>query len=244
MLKRVHPKGFRLGLFQSWKIDFQCYGKIGNKYVVVLYKKFKINLYLKRFFEKKNIGFGWFSCLIKNEKIFIYCYYTKWLTKFKEKDSFLEKNAISAFRKVFGQWFNVPFNIIFFKTHWLYSPVFLVDWICLNLKNEVSIIRIFSALDKKFMTSKNWFFHPKKCFRGEFLFHLKGIRIICSGKLQKRRRVGKSLRKQLGPLPLQSLNKFFEYDHGVVKTRYGKLGIHVYYFYESVFDFIALNVSS
>ena len=40
-----------------------------------------------------------------------------------------------------------------------------------------------------------------------------------------------SISKQLGVMPLQTLNMFIEYEKVGLCTRFGKVGIHVYYHY-------------
>nr|YP_009402834.1 ribosomal protein S3 [Compsopogon caeruleus]ARX96191.1 ribosomal protein S3 [Compsopogon caeruleus] len=241
MSQKVNPIGFRLGVLQIWNADFQCYGKLGKNYSIILYNMHKITTYLTRIFKKNNLILGPIFYSIKSNIVIIDCFYVMIATNnttdfFSSAMNSLQGQKVIRYSEyVLNYWFAnfLVFNA--FKAHWLSSPLFLATWITTNLKKCISIKKIFLNLEKKLLRDNENLPCIKYSTLGENLFILKGIKIICSGRLRgKRNRMSNKMKKQVGIMPLQTINTYIDYKYSSVFTRFGKFGIRVYYYYEAM----------
>nr|YP_010338891.1 hypothetical protein MW436_mgp19 [Pulvinaster venetus]UNJ18963.1 hypothetical protein [Pulvinaster venetus] len=235
MLKKEYPRGFRSGLFQSYNTNLVCSGIINEKFVVFLYKKYKLNRYLKRFIELKNVVFGWFNCEIKNNVIIIRCYYAiikykgsiKVISRFDEKDMLI---LCQYFKKSFDY---LPFRFEFTLVHWFMHPSFLVHWICLILKDDIrNMSKIKASLIKTVRKCSNLVSCYRLCSPEGLSFRLVSINVTISHKLIKSFKPRKYLRKGIS-LPKKSLTSLCDYAFGCFKETISKMwGIHVFYNYQ------------
>nr|YP_010338969.1 ribosomal protein S3 [Pseudoerythrocladia kornmannii]UNJ19041.1 ribosomal protein S3 [Pseudoerythrocladia kornmannii] len=241
MSQKVHALGFRLGTSQTWDTQLQCYNYIPTSYSLLVIKKHQANTFLRRILSKNSIILSDSQWSFKDFMIHCDSFYTPyqklknsniwWIKKSKD----LRKNS-KVFKSMnltaLQSWFDSFLIPRFYRVHWLHSPKSLACWISLKLEQHKPIKFIIKQLKKDLSKNKNWIHSTKQFISGSTKFYLKGIKIICCGRLRgKRQRMSNTIAKQIGVMPLQKLNAFVEYENISAYTRFGKVGIHVYYYY-------------
>lgn len=241
MSRKTHPIGFRLGVTQSSVAQLQCYGKNSNQaYSLVTLKLWKLSELLWRMFDKSKMRLSNYEWQVKDNRLSSNITYT--LLEGVEKKRNADVNRTNKYdlinyipQKAADDWMKNLVRVRLFNVHWLHDPKTLASWISNQLLQRQSIKTIFKLLKKELHQNKSWEHKTKAFVSGNTKFSLTGIKIVCCGRLGgKRQRMSNSVSKQLGVMPLQSLNMFIEYEKSSLCTRFGKIGIHVYYQYSKI----------
>nr|YP_010338979.1 ribosomal protein S3 [Sahlingia subintegra]UNJ19069.1 ribosomal protein S3 [Sahlingia subintegra] len=245
MPRKVHAGGFRLGITQLYSIQLQCYGKTPHTYSLFILKIQKLSDLLNRICKKYQISLGNIEWTVKNSNLSCSTFYTsfkklkgvrksnkiQWVNKNSLKKNSRALNLVPC--KAFNFWTNYnPINIRFYYVHWLHSPKTLTSWIHNQFEQHQPIKFILKLLKKELLKNRQWNYETKSFISGNVKFFLTGIRIKCCGRLRgKRQRMSNQINKQIGIMPLQTLNAFIEYERSSLCTRFSKIGVHVYYYY-------------
>nr|YP_010338842.1 ribosomal protein S3 [Madagascaria erythrocladioides]UNJ18792.1 ribosomal protein S3 [Madagascaria erythrocladioides] len=228
MSQKVNPIGFRVGVSQNWNTQMQCYQKTSLTYTLTVLKKLQIFSFFQRLLFKHNIILSKAEWLLKDGSIYCDLFYTKYEPLTRQPLLEISKKIL----KVLKYWITSPFVFRFYKIHWFSNPTTVSHWICYQLEKKQNIKWILLLLKKKKINYQKWNTEIKYDISGENAFLLKGIKIICSGRLRGRRnRMSSKTWKQVGVMPLQRLHGFVEYKKDNAYTRFGKIGVHVYYYY-------------
>lgn len=239
MSGKTHTTGFRLGVTQPSSIQLQCYGEVPYVYSLLIIKLYKISDLLKRTFITHGIYVSSIESIIKHHTLESNVFYTSFENTKKSlpwinKSNFKENSKIMHLipHKAVTNWMKNSYKVRFYRVHWLYSPQTLVSWIINQFEQKQSTKNILKLLSKELIRRNQWCYGTKSFISGTFKFSLTGIKVVCCGRLGgKQQRMSSKISKQLGIMPLQTLHAYVEYEKNSLYTRFGKIGIHVYYYY-------------
>lgn len=245
MSHKTHTIGFRLGTTQPNFIQLQCYGQIIPTYSSLILRLRNLMESLERILAHRMIYLGSLEWTIKDTSFHLNTVYTsyeafkndkgkiniKWVAKDKFKGG-LEFKTLVPYNAI-CTWMNSFEGVMkFHRVHWLHNPKTLSSWIITQLEQKQSVKTVLKLLRNELAQNKHWSCETKSFVSGNTKFHLTGIKISCRGRLRgKRQRMTNKVDKQLGVMPLQEFNAFVEYERSSLCTRFGKVGIHVYYYY-------------
>lgn len=200
MGQKVHPFGFRLGIYEDWNSRWFAKKSYGKE----LHEDFAIREYLNKRLNTLDIDKIVIEKAVGNVRIIIHASRPGMIIG--KKGQAIEQIKIDL-GKLFNK--NVDISVQEVKAHELSAPL-VAKSIAEQLEKRVSF--------KKLM---------KKASFAAMKSGAKGIKICCSGRLGGAE-IARSESLRLGSIPLHTLRAVVAYSEAQAKTTYGIIGVKVW----------------
>lgn len=227
MSQKINPTNNKLGVLQVWNYRFQKYGKTFRNYKKFLRPKNYSFLFLKQFLYQNNL-------LIENVE------FSKSTHQFLIKIFIFRLTQVPIrlkFQfclKVISYWLKCPVKFLIYQKNSLSSSSLLINnyifYLFFVRTNSIKQIfqQIFQLLEKQ--SNKIIFIYTIK---GIQLIKFKGFKLEVTGCFESsRNQMSKTLKYNLGSVPLTRLNGYVDYSNNHFFTKFGSCGIKLWLFYE------------
>lgn len=231
MSKKINPISFRNGVFKTWSIDLQKYGKYFKFYSILFYSKLYVLRYIERYFLINDFSIDYLYWVFANKEVFINVVFFE--NSMSRNTNIVKKMIDYQFLKTLSYWF--PFPVTFFlynKLYWYNSASLISEYICKCLQNDFNTKKILHNVYKIALNQLNFnkIIYTKN---GLKIVFIKGFRIQFSGCFDSSRtQLSKSIKYSYGSLPLSQLQNYIEYSFSQVFTKYGICGLKIWVFYK------------
>ena len=202
MGQKVHPIGFRLGIYRSW--DARWFAQ-GNKYGALLIEDMKIRKYLKGALEKAEVSRIEIEKAANHIRIIVFSGRPGHVIGKKGQEIETLRNQLSALLKKQ----NIEISVQEVAKPQL-DAVLIAQNIATQLEQRVSYKRAMKRAAQTVMRGG-----PK------------GIKICCSGRLQGAE-IARREWTRVGSVPLHTLRADIDYGRAEAKTTYGMIGVQVW----------------
>ena len=227
MGQKVNPKGFRIGLNDTWRDENQSYGK-SFKNVKRLHKEINnTSNFLNQYFKSKNLVQGESKSKIANDHWKYDLQYVPMFPKTIIDTSSVSKKAAH----ILG--LNIKIRS-YNATFWYQNGKLLCEFIKISLKKGMAFRRIMDTIDRLFTKKKS---HQivLKALSGNKNLKFTGLKIRYAGRFGgNRSRMASNLVYRIGAVSLQKVETYVEFHESPLYTKQGICNLQIWMAYKTI----------